>query len=74
MENRLLNSILRDCPDLRETVEIVNFPVGQEICAPHKALKHLYFPTGGLLSTLVALKDGGSAESLTIGTEGMIGL
>ena len=72
--NCLLNSILRDCPALRGKVEIVNFPVGHEICAPHQPLKHLYFPTGGVLSTLVELREGGSAESLTVGNEGMIGL
>ena len=74
MENRLLNSILRDCPQLRGAVDIVNFPVGHEVCAPKRPLKHLYFPMGGLLSTLVPLKEGGSAESLTVGNEGMVGL
>jgi len=73
-QNRLLNSILRDCPVLRDKVETVNFPVGHEICALQQPLKHLYFPTEGVLSTLVELRDGGSAESLTVGNEGMIGL
>jgi CRP-like cAMP-binding protein len=73
-QNRLLNTILRDCPVLRDKVETVNFPVGHEICAPNQPLKHLYFPTGGVLSTLVDLREGGSAESLTVGNEGMIGL
>lgn len=73
-QNRLLNSILRDCPVLRDKVETVNFPVGHEICALHQPLNHLYFPTEGVLSTLVELRDGGSAESLTVGNEGMIGL
>jgi CRP-like cAMP-binding protein len=74
LENRLLDSILRDCAELRDAVEIVNFPIGHEICAPHQTLRHLYFPIGGVLSTLVALREGGSAESLTVGNEGMIGL
>ena len=73
-QNRLLNSILRDCPVLRDKVETVNFPVGHEICALQQPLKHLYFSTEGVLSTLVELRDGGSAESLTVGNEGMIGL
>jgi len=72
--NRLLNSILRDCTALRDKVETVNFPVGHEICASNQPLKHLYFPTEGLLSTLVELREGGSTESLTVGNEGMIGL
>lgn len=73
-QNRLLNSILRDCPALRDKVTTVNFPVGYEICAQNQTLKHLYFPTEGVLSTLVELREGGSAESLTVGNEGMIGL
>jgi CRP-like cAMP-binding protein len=73
-ENRLLNSILRDCPVLRDRVKTVNFPVGYEICAQRQPLKHLYFPTQGVLSTLVELREGGSTESLTVGNEGMIGL
>jgi CRP-like cAMP-binding protein len=73
-QNRLLNSILLDCPVLRDKVERVNFPVGHEICAPNQPLRHLYFPTEGVLSTLVELREGGSTESLTVGHEGMIGL
>jgi CRP-like cAMP-binding protein len=73
-QNRLLNTILRDCPVLRDKVDTVSFPVGHELCAPNQPLKHLYFPTGGVLSTLVELRDGGSTESLTVGNEGMIGL
>jgi len=72
--NRLLNSILRDCPVLREDVETVSFPMGHEICGPNQPLKHVYFPTQGVLSTLVELREGGSAETQTVGNEGMIGL
>lgn len=72
--NRLLNTILRDCPVLCDKVETINFPVGHEICGPNEPLRYLYFPTTGLLSTLVELREGGSAESLTVGNEGMIGL
>lgn len=73
-QNRLLNSILRDCPALRAKVETVNYPVGYEICGPNQPLRHVYFPTHGVLSTLVELKEGTSAESQTVGNEGMIGL
>jgi CRP-like cAMP-binding protein len=73
-QNRLLNSIVRDCPVLRDKIETVNFPVGHEICAPYQPLKHIYFPTEGVLSTLVELGEGGSAESQTVGNEGMVGL
>lgn len=73
-QNRLLTSILRDCPVLRGRMETVNFPVGHEICAANQPLKYLYFPTEGVLSTLVELREGGSTESLTVGNEGMIGL
>jgi hypothetical protein len=68
-QNRPLNSILRDCPMLREKVEIVSFRVGHEICGPNQPLKHMYFPTQGVLSTLVEPREGGSAESQTVSSD-----
>lgn len=71
--NRLLDSIKRSCA-LEDSIESVSFPVGHEIAAPGKPLRHFYFPTSGVLSALVQLQEGETAETLVIGSEGMVGL
>ena len=72
--NLLLDSILRDCPALRESVETVQPPVGAEVCGVQDPLKYLYFPTTGVLSVLVEAEGGGTVEALTVGNEGFIGI
>lgn len=52
----------------------MSFAVGHEIAAPGKPLGHFYFPTSGVLSALVQLQEGQTAETLVIGSEGMVGL
>jgi len=72
--NLLLDSILRDCPALRERVETVKPPVGAEVCGVQDPLKYVYFPTTGVLSVLVEAEGGGTVEALTVGNEGFIGI
>lgn len=72
--NRLLESILQDCPALRKSVETVQPPVGAEVCGFQDPLKYLYFPTTGVLSVLVEVEGGGTVEAFTVGNEGFIGI
>ena len=72
--NRLLDSILDDCPKLRDSLETLNPPLGTELCGVQDPLKYLYFPTGGVLSVLVEAEGGGTVEALTVGNEGFIGI
>lgn len=72
--NRLLDSILRDCPALRESVETTQPPVGAEVCGIQDPLKYLYFPTSGVLSVLVQVDEGETVEAFTVGNEGFIGI
>jgi len=72
--NRLLDSILGDCPGLRACVETVSPPVGAQLCGVQDRLKYLYFPTSGILSVLVEVEGGGTVETLTVGHEGFIGI
>jgi CRP-like cAMP-binding protein len=72
--NRLLDSILDDCPGLRKSVEALEPSVGAELCGAQDPLKHLYFPTSGVLSVLVEADGGGSVEALTVGNEGFVGI
>jgi CRP-like cAMP-binding protein len=72
--NRLLESILADCPKLRHSVESISPPVGTELCGVQDPLKYLHFPTTGFLSVLVEVEGGGTVEVLTVGNEGFIGI
>lgn len=72
--NRLLDSIVDDCPKLRDCLETISPPVGAELCGVQDPLKHLYFPTSGILSVLVEVEGGGTVETLTVGNEGFIGI
>ena len=73
--NLLLKALLRDCRSLRKNLDQVTYPLGHVVALQNRPLKHVYFPTGGsVLSVLLQLKDGGTAESMTVGKEGMIGL
>ncbi len=72
--NRLLECLLEDCPQLRNTLETMSPPVGAELCGVQDPLEHLYFPTSGALSVLVEVEAGGTVEALTVGNEGFIGI
>jgi CRP-like cAMP-binding protein len=73
--NLLLKSLLRDCRSLRKNLEPVTYPLGHVVALQNRPLTHVYFPTGGsVLSVLLQLKDGGTAEAMTVSKEGMIGL
>jgi len=74
-ENLLLKALLKDCKSLRKNLEQVTYPLGYVVAVQDRPLTHVYFPTGGsVLSVLLQLKDGGTAEAMTVGKEGMIGL
>lgn len=70
----MLDSILRDCRTLAARVETVSYPVGYELNASGARFTHVYFPTTGAISKLIELRDGSTAETLTVGSEGFIGV
>ncbi|HVS78466.1 MAG TPA: Crp/Fnr family transcriptional regulator [Steroidobacteraceae bacterium] len=72
--NRLLEALLRNCKALHARIEPVSFPVGHTVYVVGQAMTHVYFPTSGVLSILVQLENGESAECLSVGNEGFIGL
>ncbi len=49
----------------------VPLPVRTELQAPEEPPRHLYFLTSGIASVVVALSEGGSAETALIGREGV---
>src|SRR6202167_6402918 len=73
--NLLLKALLRDCRSLRKNLERVTYPLGYVVALQHTPLTHVCSPTSGsVLSVLLQLKDGGTAEAMTVSKEGMIGL
>jgi CRP-like cAMP-binding protein len=73
--NLLLNALLRDSRSLRKNLERVTYPLGYVVELQNRPFTHVYFPTdGSVLSVLLQLKDGGTAEAMTVSKEGLIGL
>lgn len=70
--NRLLESLVRQCPGLEALLEVRNEPAGTELYVEGGPMPAMYFPVGGLLSIVVRLQDGASADVLTVGNEGMV--
>jgi CRP-like cAMP-binding protein len=46
---------------------------GQVLAEPHQAIKHLYFPHGGIVSYVVEMSDGSMIETGMIGRDGVMG-
>ncbi len=73
--NLLLEALLMDCRSLCKNLERITYPLGYVVALQNRPQTHVYFPTGGsVLSVLLQLKDGGTAEAMTVSREGMIGL
>ena len=73
--NRLLDSLPRaDIERLRPHLEAVSVGVKHVVYEPNGPIKHVYFPTGCVISLVTYLEDGASVEMATVGREGMVGL
>jgi CRP-like cAMP-binding protein len=73
--NRLLAALTKNeykelLPDLEQ------FPLifGEQIYRPGALVRHVYFPTSGIVSLLADVDDGGSLEVGIVGREGMAGM
>jgi CRP-like cAMP-binding protein len=65
-------------PDERERLiphlDLVPMPLGMVLCESGEKLRHIYFPTDGIVSLLYVLENGASAEIAVVGNEGAVGL
>src|SRR5260221_12329743 len=73
------NSILaalpeRDFDRLRPHLESVEMPLGTALYEAGSLVRHLYFPTSGIVSLLQIMADGASAEIAVVGSEGVVGI
>ena len=72
--NRLFDALLRECRRLRDEVEPLGHPAGHVLAREGDRLSHVYFPTTGVVSAMVQLAGGGTADAMTVGNEGMVGI
>lgn len=59
---------------LRPHLESVALPLGLSIFESGSKVRHLYFPTSGIVSLLYAMESGASTEIAVIGNEGVVGI
>src|SRR2546429_6883805 len=69
----LLSASHGDYSLLRPHLEYLNLPHHLVIHEAGEKLKYAYFPNRGLISLIVAMKDGKAAETGMVGNEGFTG-
>src|SRR5437867_1501872 len=77
MRNRLLDRLSkREYKSLIGSEKTVSLAAGEEVYRQGGpgSLRHVYFPTSGMVSLTVLMENGKEVEAATIGNEGMIGL
>ncbi|MBN9522391.1 Crp/Fnr family transcriptional regulator [bacterium] len=73
------NRLLAGLPDkafrrLRAVLVPVRLDMAEVLYRPGEAIRYVYFPTGGVISVVVTMADGASAEAGMVGNEGVLGL
>lgn len=73
-ENRLVDKLAGpDRQRLLADSEQVELCAAEVICRSGERLRHVYFPTEGIISLVTSLRDGSRLEVGSIGHEGMLG-
>ena len=74
-ENRLLAALPRDdCSRLVARMTAVTFEHKMSVYRAGGPIDFVYFPRAGLMSSVVVMRDGATAEVAAVGSEGMLGL
>lgn len=72
--NMLLDALpLRDRSEVLALSRSVSLPLRTSLQSAEQPPPYAYFLTSGVASVVVALSDGGSAETILIGCEGITG-
>lgn len=75
LENYLLEAApSKAIAALGSRLQLIPLSVGHLIYAPMKPIRHVYFPTAGLISVVAAMKDGSTVEVGLVGKDGMTGI
>lgn len=70
--NRLLDALRRDCPSLRPLGRVIEPAVGTQLLAAGQPMRHVWFPTRGLVSVVAGTVAGELADAFAVGREGMV--
>ena len=74
-QNRLLAGLpAADFKRLTGALEAVTLTLGKSIYESGVEIRHLYFPTEGIVSMLQVMETGASAELAVVGNEGVVGI
>jgi CRP-like cAMP-binding protein len=78
-EKPLRNRLLLSIPEIEratvsEEMEFIALPRHRCLHEPHQPVEYLYFPNEGVISLVVALKDGKTVEAGLVGNEGLTGM
>lgn len=74
-QNAILAALPKvDYERLLPHLESVTMPLGWTLSESGDHVKHLYFPTSGIISLIYDLEDGSSSEVAIAGNEGMVGI
>jgi CRP-like cAMP-binding protein len=74
-QNRLLAGLpAADFERVRGALGDVELRLGDSIYESGVEIRHLYFPTSGIVSLLQVMENGSSAELAVVGSEGVIGI
>jgi len=73
-DNLLLSVLTREqYRVLSPNLQPVRLELGQTLHTPDEKIRHVYFPSGSLISLLASLDNGDSVETGLIGSEGVVG-
>ena len=73
--NRLLTRLpAAELERLTSQLEEVEMKLGDSIYESGIEIRHLYFPTDGIISMLQVMENGSSAELAVVGNEGVVGI
>ena len=74
-QNQLLAGLsAADFERLRGLLEHVHLELGASVYESGVEIRHLYFPTAGIVSLLQVMENGASAELAVVGCEGVVGI
>lgn len=74
-QNHILSCLPSDSQDrLLPHLEHVVMPLGHVLYEADSLMRHVYFPTDGMVSLMYSLEDGSTTEVAVVGKEGMVGV
>lgn len=74
-QNHILSALpAADLTSLTQHLQLVNLPVGTLLYEPGQESRYAYFPTSCVLSLQHVLESGRTAETASVGNDGMLGV